>query len=67
MVKKFTKEDLDYYLDNFQVMDRASMVLGHLYESLYENPIVPKNAQKKIKKAYQLLLDVYQEAGSNLP
>lgn len=62
-MKEFTAKDLD----NFEIMDRTWMVMCHLNDALYDNPIVPKKTKKKIKKAYQLLFDVYQEAGSKLP
>ncbi len=66
-MKEFTKEDLDYYLDNFEIMDRAWMVMCLLDAALVDNSGLTKTMQKKINRAYGLLFDVYQEAGSNLP
>jgi len=62
-VKEFTTKDLD----NFEIMDRTWMVMEHLAHAVLEHPKLNKKDKKRLNKAYQLLFDVYQDAGSKLP
>lgn len=54
-------------LDNFEIMDRTWMVMEHLSNAVLEHPKLTKKNKKKLDKAYQLLFDVYQDAGCKLP
>jgi hypothetical protein len=62
-MKTLTTEDLN----NFEIMDRTWMVMEHLSHAVLEHPKLDKTNKKRLNKAYQLLFDVYQDAGSKLP
>lgn len=62
MGKKIGKLDRSYYPE---ALDRAYIVANHIEDLLVEHPVIRKHKKlkKRVKKAQQLILDVYQMIG----
>lgn len=49
--------------DLFEAMDRTSLIFHHLETALLNHPGLDDNQSMQAQQAFQLLFDIYQQAG----